>query len=54
MPQDDAAALAELFSRVLDGRNAYLTDGVQRVLGRQPRDFTDYVERAARAGAWSR
>ena len=32
-----------LFTTVLDGRNAYLTDGVQRALGRQPRDFAEYA-----------
>jgi hypothetical protein len=37
---------------VLDGRNAYLTDGVQRALGRAPRDFADYARRAAASGAW--
>jgi hypothetical protein len=32
-----------LFATVLDGRNAYLTDGVQRALGRPPRDFRDFL-----------
>jgi uncharacterized protein YbjT (DUF2867 family) len=41
-----------LFSTVLDGRNARLTDGVQRALGRPPRDFADYARAAAAAGAW--
>jgi uncharacterized protein YbjT (DUF2867 family) len=42
-----------LFSEVLDGRNASLGDGVQRALGRPPRDFRSYLERAHLAGAWS-
>ena len=41
-----------LFTEVLDGRNASLTDGVQQALGRPPRDFAAYVADAARAGAW--
>jgi uncharacterized protein YbjT (DUF2867 family) len=41
-----------LFAHVLDGRNEYLTDGVQRALGRQPRDFKTYAKDAAAAGAW--
>lgn len=41
-----------LFETVLDGRNAYLSDGVQRALGREPRDFTEYARRAAVAGGW--
>ncbi|MFQ6324565.1 NmrA family transcriptional regulator [Nocardia sp. CWNU-33] len=64
-PQDYAAALAEaqvpdylieflgyLFTTVLDGRNAYLGDGVQRGLGRPPRDFAEYVKAAAADGVW--
>lgn len=41
-----------LFSTVLDGRNASLADGVQRALGRPPRDFAHYAREAAHAGAW--
>ena len=40
-------------STVLDGRNASLSDGVQRALGREPRDFADYARDAAAAGAWT-
>lgn len=60
-----AAALAEaelppefvwlvnyLFTTVLDGRNAHLSDGAQQALGREPRDFTDYARTAAAAGIW--
>ena len=42
-----------LFTEVMDGRNASLTDGVQRALGRAPRSFADYVQRTAVNGAWS-
>ena len=45
-------ALTELFTRVLDGRNAQLTDGVRRALGRPPRDFADYARDAAATGVW--
>ncbi|MGQ0778156.1 MAG: NmrA family NAD(P)-binding protein [Pseudonocardiales bacterium] len=44
----------ELFTKVLDGRNAYLTDGVQRALGREPRDFSDYARDTAATGVWAR
>ena len=30
-----------IFTTVLDGRNAHLSAGVQRALGREPRDFAD-------------
>ncbi|MEV6979329.1 NmrA family transcriptional regulator [Kitasatospora sp. NPDC093806] len=43
---------ADLFAMVLDGRNAHLADGVQRALGRPPRDFADYAKAAAASGAW--
>jgi len=41
-----------LFDTVLDGRNAYVCDGVQRALGREPTDFTEFVNRIAASGAW--
>lgn len=41
-----------LFTEVLDGRNAHVTDGVQRALGRPARDFTAHLAAAANAGAW--
>ncbi|MEU5910574.1 NAD(P)H-binding protein [Micromonospora sp. NPDC047527] len=52
VPAELTAVLTELFGKVLDGRNAQLADGVQRALGRRPRDFTDYARDAAAAGAW--
>jgi hypothetical protein len=42
-----------LFSTVLDGRNAYLTDGIERALGRAPKDFSDYACETAASGVWS-
>jgi uncharacterized protein YbjT (DUF2867 family) len=50
---DYAALVMYLFTTVLDGRNAHLTDGVQRALGRAPRDFADYARDTAAAGVWS-
>jgi hypothetical protein len=46
------ALLTYLFSEIFDGRNAHLADGVQRALGRQPRDFRDYARDAAARGVW--
>jgi hypothetical protein len=42
-----------LFTEVLDGRNAWVADGVTRALGRPPRDFADYVRRTAPSGVWN-
>ncbi|MEQ9447926.1 MAG: NmrA family transcriptional regulator, partial [Rhodospirillaceae bacterium] len=48
--------VADVFTAIaretLDGRNAHVTDGVQRAIGRMPRDFADFARSAARAGAW--
>ena len=52
-PQEVAWMLDYLFSTVLDGRNAHLTDGIQRALGRAPRDFSDYARTTAATAAWS-
>ena len=51
-PKDVVWMLDYLFSTVLDGRNAYLCDGVQRALGRPPKDFADYAREVAAAGLW--
>jgi uncharacterized protein YbjT (DUF2867 family) len=47
LPPEVAGLLVYLFTTVLDGRNAHLTGDVRRVLGREPRDFTDYAKAAA-------
>ena len=65
-PEDFAAGLAAeavpgevvdmllyLFDTVLDGRNATVCDGVERVLGRPARDFADYARTAAATGVWN-
>lgn len=54
MPAGHPAMLAEMSTRVLDGRNAHLTDGVERALGRRPRDFSQYARDAAATGTWNR
>lgn len=51
-PKEVVWMLDYLFSTVLDGRNATLTDGVQRALGRPPKDFADYARDAANSGLW--
>lgn len=51
-PEDVVWMLDYLFNTVLDGRNANLTDGVQRALGRAPRDFAEYARSIAASGIW--
>ncbi|HKE70257.1 MAG TPA: NAD(P)H-binding protein [Nocardioidaceae bacterium] len=53
VPAEFATFLGELFGTIFDGRNVYVADGVQQALGRPPRDFSDYVRRAASTGVWS-
>jgi len=49
--------VADVFTAIaretLDGRNQRVSDGVQRALGRPPRDFAEFAETAAASGAWS-
>lgn len=52
VPKDYAALVMYLFTTVLDGRNSHLADGVQRALGREPRDFVDYAKDTAATGIW--
>ncbi|HAE93299.1 NAD(P)H-binding protein [Hyphomonas atlantica] len=51
-PDDQIWLLDYLFTNVLDGRNAHLTDGVQRALGRPPKDFSEFAREMAAAGLW--
>ncbi|WP_369202410.1 NmrA family transcriptional regulator [Streptomyces sp. PU-14G] len=53
-PAELVAFLDEMFAQLLDGRNASVSDGVRQVLGRPPRDFTDFARRAAARGTWNR
>jgi uncharacterized protein YbjT (DUF2867 family) len=51
LPDDFIWLLNHLFTEVL-GSKVQLGDGVQRALGRQPRDFTDYAREVAATGVW--
>lgn len=52
-PEDVVWMLDYLFATVLDGRNAYLTDGIERALGRPPRDFAEYAHETTASGIWA-
>ncbi|MCO6510867.1 MAG: NAD(P)H-binding protein [Aridibacter famidurans] len=51
-PKDVVWLMDYLFSTVLDGRNSVLADGVERALGRPPRDFSEYAHNTAASGVW--
>ena len=53
VPADIIWLVNYLFTTVLDGHNASLTDGVQRALGRPPKDFADYARETAATGVWN-
>ncbi|MFE5915251.1 NmrA family transcriptional regulator [Streptomyces wedmorensis] len=46
LPVPEAEWLAALFATLLDGHNAHATDGVKRILGREPRSFADFATEA--------
>lgn len=50
--------LADVFTDIaretLDGRNENLANGVQRALGRAPRDFAEFAHNAATSGSWTK
>jgi len=50
--REESIPVAQLIADVLDGRNAYLTDGVPRALGRPAKDFADYARDAVDEGVW--
>jgi uncharacterized protein YbjT (DUF2867 family) len=51
-PDDVVWIMDYLFATVLDGRNSHLSDGVQRALGRPPKDFSDYAREVVETGIW--
>ncbi|MFG2642204.1 NAD(P)H-binding protein [Streptomyces sp. NPDC048370] len=52
LPEGYVHLLDELYGWIREERFAQLSDGVQRALGREPRDFADYVRTAAATGVW--
>jgi uncharacterized protein YbjT (DUF2867 family) len=52
-PAEYARMLAALMDAVFDGSRATRTDHVERVTGRAPRDFGDYVRETAPTGIWN-
>jgi uncharacterized protein YbjT (DUF2867 family) len=54
LPPELVSLITYLFTEVLDGRNASLTNGVQEALGRKPKDFSEYVRETAATGVWNK
>jgi uncharacterized protein YbjT (DUF2867 family) len=53
VPPNISDFLVHLFGTVLDGRNAAVGHGIERVLGRPARDFADYARVTAATGVWN-
>ncbi|MCM9081136.1 NAD(P)H-binding protein [Streptomyces spororaveus] len=52
VPEEFAGLLNMLYGWIAENRFATVADGVQRVLGREPRDFGDYARTVAASGVW--
>ena len=53
IPNDYIWLVEYLFTEVLDGRNSSITNDIELVLGRKPKDFSTYVEETAATGVWN-
>lgn len=54
VPADFVWLIEYLFSEVLGNpNNAEITHDIEKVLGRKPKDFSDYVKEAAATGIWN-
>jgi uncharacterized protein YbjT (DUF2867 family) len=53
LTREDAEAVRDLFAVIRNHRSEYVSDGVQQVLGRAPRDFADWARETAKTGVWS-
>lgn len=51
-PEEVVWLVSYLFGSVLDGRNEHLSDDIARVLGRPPRDFSEFARDTAESGFW--
>lgn len=52
VPKEYVSLLTYLFTEILDGRNAHVTDGVEKALGRKATDFSEYIKKAIAGGVW--
>jgi uncharacterized protein YbjT (DUF2867 family) len=53
LPLEDAESVRDLFAVIRNHRSEYVSEGVQQVLGRAPRDFADWARETAKTGVWS-
>ncbi|RZS41319.1 uncharacterized protein YbjT (DUF2867 family) [Herbihabitans rhizosphaerae] len=53
LPEEVANVFVTLHGWIAEGRNEHLSDGVRRVLGREPRDVGEYIKETAATGVWN-
>ncbi len=53
LTREDAESVRDLFAVIRNHRSEYVSDGVEQVLGRAPRDFSDWAQNVAQSGVWS-
>lgn len=53
VPHDFVNLIEYLFTTVLTPENAIVTNDVERVLNRKPKDFTEFARQTANTGVWN-
>lgn len=53
LTQEDADAVRDLFAVIRNHRSEYVSTGVEAVLGRPARDFTDWARATAKTAVWA-
>ncbi len=54
VPKDYIWLINYLFSEVLDAKgNDVISNDIEQVLGRKPKDFTEYVQETVKSGIWN-
>ena len=53
VPEDHIWTIIYIFTEALVERNSIITDDIQKVLGRKPKDFGEYARETASTGIWN-
>ncbi|MGY0037262.1 SDR family oxidoreductase [Pedobacter sp. NJ-S-72] len=53
IPEEYVSLLTYLFTQVMDGRNSYTVNGIEKAIGRKPTDFSEYARKTAATGIWN-
>jgi len=54
LPEDHIWLFNYLFEEVLDGRNATISNDIEKILGRKATDFSEFVKITAATGVWNK